>query len=286
MTTRRLARLVLAGAALAIAGCGTPPAPLPPQLAADRLPASAKPAGVAAFEVRLRERAETEARQGRLADAATDWEVLAVLQPASPEYRERLDDTRKLIEAAVPERLQRGQQALKRGDLDGAQANYLQALALDPDNTMAADALRAIERERNKRNFLGKPSRLTVGRVANEALVSMPAASTASSAGRNDLEDAAALRAQGELIDAIALLERHLAADRRDVAACQMLAEMYYQQGETQVGVDDANAVIWYQKSLRLDAGNEQAVQRLKQLKKSAPAAGGPPGRASCMARH
>jgi tetratricopeptide (TPR) repeat protein len=286
MTTPRLATLVLAGAALAIAGCGTPTAPTPPRLAADRLPASARPAGVAAFEVRLRERAETEVRQGRLADAATDWEVLAVLQPANPDYRERLDDTRKMIEAAVPERLQRGQQAFKRGDLDGAQASYLQVLALAPDNTMAADALRAIERERNKRNFLGKPSRLTAARAANEALVSAPAASAGSSAGRNDLEDAAALRAQGELIDAIALLERHLAADRRDVAACQMLAEMYFQQGETQVGVDDANAVIWYQKSLRLEADNEQAVQRLKQLKKGAPVAGGAPGRASCMARH
>jgi tetratricopeptide (TPR) repeat protein len=283
----RAARLALVCSMLAIAGCGTTPPSPAPGAAADHAPAPSRPAGVAAFEARTRERAEVEARQGRLAEAATDWEVLTVLQPGNAEYRERLDDMRRQIEAAVPERLQRGQQAFRRGDLDTATTHYLQALALDPDNEVAADALRAIERERNKRNFLGKPSRLTLTRRENnEALVSAPATSAPSASGRNDLEDAAALRAQGELIDAIALLERHLAADKRDVAACQMLAEMYFQQGETQVGRDDTNAAIWYQKSLRLDASNEQAAERLRQLKKEAPVAGGgPSGRGSCVAR-
>jgi tetratricopeptide (TPR) repeat protein len=284
--TMRAARLALVCSVLAIAGCGSAP-PRPPAATADRTPAPARPAGVAAFEVRTRERAESEGREGRLAEAATDWEVLTVLQPGNAEYRDRLDETRRLIEDAVPERLERGRQDVKRGDLDGATTQYLMALALDPGNATAAEALRGIERERNKRNFLGKPSRLTLTRrETNEALVPTPAASTAQSSGRNDLEDAAALRAQGELIDAIALLERHLAADKRDVAACQMLAEMYFEQGEAQVGHDDANAAIWYQKSLRLDASNEQAAERLKQLKKDAVVAGGGAGaRGSCVAR-
>jgi predicted Zn-dependent protease len=277
--TRRPTRAAALCAALAIAGCGTTPEP-PRAVAADRLAAPARgPAAAAvAFEVKTRERAQADARSGRLADAATGWEILTLLEPSNTEYRERLNETRRQIEAAVFERLQRAQQCFRRGDLDAAAVQFLQVLALQPDNPIASDALRAVERERNKRSYLGKPSRVAIARRdAAEAPKTPRAVSAAQASGRNDLEDAAALRAQGELIDAIALLERHLVADHRDNAACQMLAEMYFQQGETQVGRDDANAAIWYRKSLRLDASNAQAAARLRQIGKDGLLASGAP---------
>src|SRR5438105_3339676 len=111
------------------------------------------PATAWQFEQRLRDRALSQGRQGRLAETATSWEILTVLRPAVREYRVRLDDTRHLIDTAVPERLQRGAQAIKRGDPDAAAAQYLAALALQPDNAVAAEALRNIERERNRRGL-------------------------------------------------------------------------------------------------------------------------------------
>jgi hypothetical protein len=41
---------------------------------------------------------------------------------------------------------------------------FLSVLALQPDHAQAADALRAIERERNRLQLLGKFSRLTLER--------------------------------------------------------------------------------------------------------------------------
>ena len=60
--------------------------------------------------------------------------------------------------------LQRAALAQKHGEFDTATTNYLLVLSLQPDNAQAADALRAIERDRNKRSYLGKLSRVTLAR--------------------------------------------------------------------------------------------------------------------------
>lgn len=104
-----------------------------------------------AYELKLRQRALTQGRQGRLADAAVTWEVLTVLRPASTAYREHLRETRRLIDSALADAMSRAQQAHRRGELDTAAAQYLAALSLKPDHAAAADALRAIERERIRR---------------------------------------------------------------------------------------------------------------------------------------
>ena len=218
------------------------------------------------FEQRLRERASTQGRQGRLAEAATSWEILTVLRPDSREYRERLDDTRRLIDTAVPERLQRGAQALKRGETDVATAHYLAALALQPDNAQAAEALRSIERERNKR-LLGKPSRLSLTRRTLQESQMATAPGIANPLDRNELEHAAMLGAQGEFDEAIGLLERHYAADKRDTAACHLLADMYYQKAEKLLARDKPGAIAALEKNQRLDPSNTRAAARLKQLK-------------------
>jgi tetratricopeptide (TPR) repeat protein len=153
-----------------VAGCAsTPPSGQassdPPQ---DPPPAPdvALPAEQTVYELQQRERAGSLARQGRLAEAALTWEVLATIRPNVPEYRERLAELQKQIGSGAAERMQRGEQAMARGQVDAAMQQFLAALALQPDNARAADALRAAERERIKRSHLGKLSRNTLTRRA------------------------------------------------------------------------------------------------------------------------
>jgi tetratricopeptide (TPR) repeat protein len=260
-------RFATAWVAAALAACGSaPPADTPSSPRDDAAPAQARLLPSASnFEQRLRDRALSQGRQGRLAEAAVSWEILTVLRPELPEYRDRLGETRRLIASAVPERMQRGAQAYKRGELEVAATLYLAALALEPDQPQAAEALRQIERDRNKRSYLGKPSRITLTRRA-----STEAQMAAVASDRNELEHAAMLGTQGEFDDAIALLERQLATDRRDAAACQMLADMYFQKAEKQAGRDKPGAIASLEKSLRLDGSNTRAAARLRQLKNGA----------------
>ena len=59
----------------------------------------------------------------------------------------------------------------------------------------------------------------------------------------NDLELASMLAAQGELDDAIAVLEARLAVDKRDAAARSLLAEVYYQRADRLAVSDRAGAI-------------------------------------------
>lgn len=223
------------------------------------------------FESRQKERAIALARQGKLADAAVAWEILEVLRPDVPEYREQLSRTRGLIDAAVAERLQRASQAQRRGDLEAAAQGFLAVLALQPEHTQAADALRAIERERNKRNVLGRAARLAFSTRGPAA--SRPAGGDAAMAGpaaasdRNELEHAAMLTMQGDYDDAIQLLERRLASMRQDDVARSLLADAYYQKAEELAPRDKAEAINALEKSVRLDPAHPLAGARLKQLK-------------------
>ncbi len=154
---------------MVLAACGSqPPAPASPAAAARPAPATAAPSrsdGIEAFERQHRERADAAQRQGRLADAALSWEVLTALRPQRSEYRERLAATRAQIHVALDDRLGKGAAAQKRGELDAAMQHYLAALALEPTHEAAADALRGIERERQKRH---------VGRLARDPLQRRP----------------------------------------------------------------------------------------------------------------
>lgn len=247
-----------------LVGCGTPRPD--PSLAATSS-AGASAASAAGFEQQYRDRASTAQRQGRLADAAIAWEVLTVLRPDSRDYRDALADTRRQIGGAAAERLSRAAQAQRRGDLDAATQGYLAVLALQPDSTAAADALRSIERERVRRQQLGRPSRLTLTRRGTEAMV--PADKPApAGVDRNELEHAAILARQGEIDTAISLLERRIAADRTDRAARNLLADLYERKADDALAArDTTGAIVLLEKSLRLDASDVRVAERLKQLR-------------------
>jgi hypothetical protein len=189
---QRLATGLAVVLTISLAACGSQPpaAPAGPAGEAEAsrpaalATASSRQDGVEAFERQQRERAETAQRQGRLADSALAWEVLTALKPQRSEYRERLAATRAQVRSGVADRLGKAAAAHKRGELDGAVQNYLAALALDPTNDTAADALRAIERERQKRPA-GRLARDPLQRRANgEADPRPPAPPAARTAGR------------------------------------------------------------------------------------------------------
>lgn len=346
------------------------------------------------FELAQFQRAKDLEQKGQWAEAAWAWEVLTVLRPQEPSYRERLLAVQGQIDAGVAERMQKAQQAQAKGDLDGATQHYLSALSLQPDNTKAADALRAIEKERNKRSYLGTPSRITLRRaaepkpltpaqakaaaakeareakeaaareakeakeaarlaakdaakdsskdVAKDAtkdggkdavrspakgepkgdtkLAAKPAAgdgttkdaakdtgkdavktaaakpagkeagaakdaaadaagrvagagagtatagaATAAGSDRNELEHIAMLSAQGEVDEAIALLERRSAQDRRDPSARRLLADLYVRKAERVAMTDRAGGISWLQKCLKIDGKHPRALALMRQ---------------------
>lgn len=259
-------RLLTATVCLAaLAGCASSP---PTSSTATNVATGALTTSATAFEQHYRDRAVNAQRQGRLADAAIAWEVLTVLRPESREYREALADTRRQIDAAVAERFPRALQAQRRGDLDAAMQGYLAVLALKPDSTPAADALRSIERERVKRQQLGRSSRLALMRRGTDTVVTNDKSVALAGADRNELEHATILARQGEIDSAISLLERRIATDRNDRAARNLLADLYERKADDVLAVrDTAGAIALLEKSLRLDASDVRVAERLKQLR-------------------
>jgi tetratricopeptide (TPR) repeat protein len=272
---REIVAALICVLAVITAGCGsTPQAPaVAVQSEAPRVAPPEPPSPAAVFEERQREAALMAQRQQRLADAATAWDILTALRPDVVEYRERLLETQRQIDSAVANRLPRGVQAQQRGELDTAMQHYLAVLALQPHNAAAADALRAIERERNKRNYLGKYSRNTLTRRAMSD-AEMPQAA-GRLAERNKVEHAALLADDGQFDDAIRLLEARLASDRNDRDAQRLLASVLLRKAEALAATDRVAAIALLERSVRLDPGEPRARQRLKELK-SRPATAAP----------
>jgi hypothetical protein len=239
----RRARLPLAAAlalvlAATLAGCGSAPprSSLPPPPAQE--PTSTDP--IAAFESRQVQSAEAAARQGRWTEAVWAWEVLLTLRPGRPEYITHHQQAQSQLEAALTDRLSRADAARRRGDIDAAASLYLGALALAPAHAGASDALRTLERDRVRKQHLGKLSRLALVRQASASrppvradghATTKPATATGRSSGdRNAVEHAAMLATQGEVGAAIALLQAHLSQRGQDAAAQKMLTDLLEQR--------------------------------------------------------
>jgi tetratricopeptide (TPR) repeat protein len=275
-----LAPAVAAAALLLQACAGTPPSTPsgPAELPQDPppVPTVELPPEPTAYELRERDRALALARQGRLAEAALVWEVLATIRPKVAEYRERGAEVQRQIDAAVADRLQKGAQAAARGQAEVATQHYLQALSLQPQNAQAADALRGLERERIKRSNLGKLSRITLTRRANAEAEMAPSAEAGTVTARpseggdsNELEHASLLASQGEYDEAIALLERRLRANRRDDATRALLADVYFQKAEVSAAARNGRpaAITLLERAVRTDPQHARAAERLKQLR-------------------
>ncbi len=196
-------------------------------------------------------------------------DVLSLID--APAYGPRRDELQRRIEQALAERLQQARQEHKRGRLEAAEQQYLRALALQPRNAEAAEALREIDRARNRRDYLGQPSRVTLTRRS-----SVPATTSAAAAARleasMELEHAAMLAAQGETAAAIGLLEAQLGQDKTDPAARALLVDLYFRDAAALQGRDDAAARAALTRALQLSPGHAPSRALLKQLPPAATA--------------
>lgn len=211
---------------------------------------------VADFEARQRELAVSLERQGRWGEAAQAWDVLALLRPG--EYRERLAEARRQADLLATERLQRARAELKKGDLDAAEQSYLGVLVLQPEQAEAADGLRNIERVRNKRDYLGQPSRLTLTRKQGSRV--------APSEQSLELEHAAMLAGQGEYDEAIGMLQRRLETTPRDTATRRALAATLLKKAQALQASDPKAAREALQLCLKIEPKNTAAAALLKKL--------------------
>jgi tetratricopeptide (TPR) repeat protein len=245
---------------LLLHGCASrAPGSTPPAVVSTARPTAPDPAQI--YERDLLDRLAGARRMGHWADAATSLELLVTLRPESATYRADLLDVRRLAGLAAAERLQRAAQAQRRGDAAGAEQAYLGALAVDPDNSEAAQALRALERDRNRRQFLGRPSRMTLlRRDAPEALAMAP---DGVPADRNELEHAALLTAQGEVDAAIVLLEQRMTR-WPDTTTRRLLADACQRKADTLIATDRDEAIRLLRRSVELDPKPE-TTRRLRQ---------------------
>lgn len=265
---RLLAPLTVIAAVVALTGCAGGPA----SLGGGAEPRGAGAGPASAFEAAQLQRAQEQERQGQLADAAWSYEVLTVLRPDSSAYRDAQASLKRRIESGVDSHWTKAQAAQKKGDLDAAQRDYLAVLALQPEHAPAADALRALEKERNRRQYLGTPSRITLRRgaaaeprAAAESRTTPAATSAKAQQDRMELEHIAMLSTQGEVDEAIALLERRSAQDRRDPSARRLLADLYVRKAERVAATDRSGAIGWLQKCLKLDARHARATALMRQ---------------------
>jgi tetratricopeptide (TPR) repeat protein len=220
------APILPAAPAVAVAANPTTPAPA----AAASGPAWPPPAfpmpsagEVAAYAQQQRLAARQAAAQGQHAQAQRSWDILLALQPADAEAQAGYAQTSAALRTSAAERLTRARAAQARSDTDGAVRYYLEALALEPDNTAATDALRTLEHQRAQRNkplsFARAPamtgSSIETGLVPKRAssgsakgLVPVAESSAGLAVGSQaaELEHAALLAAQGDLDAAITLL--------------------------------------------------------------------------------
>lgn len=209
------------------------------------------------FELRQREAAVALERQGRWGEAAQNWEVLTLLRPS--EYRERLAEARRQADLLATERLQRARVEFRKGDLEAAEQSYLGVLALQPEQAEATDGLRGIERLRNKRDYLGQPSRLTLTRK--------PGSRVAPSEQSIELEHATMLAGQGEFDEAIGMLQRRVDVAPRDAAARRALADTLLKKAQALQASDPKAARDALQLCLKLEPKNSAAATLLRKLR-------------------
>jgi tetratricopeptide (TPR) repeat protein len=141
-------------AALALAACATAPPPPPPRVVEAPPPASALVAPPAPpldprdpLVARHLEQAGAAERDGDLRRAASELKVALTIRPGDAAATRALAAVQAKTEGQVAERIQAGRSALARGAHAEARKQFLGALALDPSNRAAFEALQTDTKE-------------------------------------------------------------------------------------------------------------------------------------------
>lgn len=144
----------VAAGALLLSACATAPpspapvaAPTPSPAVTAPPPPPAGPSPRQALAARHRERARQLERDESLRRASDEWKIALTIDPTDPEARAGLRDLEARIEQLVADRVGAARAAMARGVQLEARRQYLLALALDPANRPAFEALQGEVRD-------------------------------------------------------------------------------------------------------------------------------------------
>lgn len=222
------------------------------------------------FERLQRARAEAAARAGDWQQAQAAWDIVLALAPDDAAARGALEQAQAEARAGAAALTERARQARRRGDAARARESWLGVLALDPQHEEAAQALRALEAERVRRQLAARPASGSFARrPATPGAAPQPAAMPQRLA---EVEHASLLAQQGELDAAIELLQPLVGQRGADPSVRPLLASLYLQRAEQLVASDRARAVEMLRRLLHLEPKDARATALLRELGASAPA--------------
>jgi len=135
-------RLAAAGLTLLLGGCAGVAAPSEESKTAGAAQIARDP-----LAARHRQQAEALERDGQLRRAAEEWKIALTITPGDTRARESLRALQARIDQQVAERTEEGRKAVARRVQVEARRKFLAALALDPANRAAFDALQNDTRE-------------------------------------------------------------------------------------------------------------------------------------------
>jgi tetratricopeptide (TPR) repeat protein len=135
-------RLAAAGLALLLGGCAGVAGSSEESKTAAAAQTARDP-----IAARHRQQAEALERDGQLRRAAEEWKIALTITPEDTRARESLRALQARIDQQVAERIEEGRKAVARRVQVEARRKFLAALALDPANRAAFDALQNDTRE-------------------------------------------------------------------------------------------------------------------------------------------
>ncbi len=159
---------------------------------------------LAAYEQRHRQAAKAASNEGRLADALWHWDIVLALHPQDEAAQRQRMQVQDRAQAQVQDRMNKAQQAQQQGNTDNAMRLYMEALAAQPTNRAAAEALRDLERQRTRRgqvnaNFTMKASTgKTTTATAKSAKSKDAGGADATTNERNEAEHSSLMLIQDE----------------------------------------------------------------------------------------
>lgn len=206
-----------------LAACAQVPAP-PAPTAPDATPlVSGAEAERTEAIAKHRTLAEKAMRDGDLAAAAAQWQILTLLAPDNDSYRQEWATVRAAIATQAKDSLRAGSLAMTAGDLDRASQAMLRVLALDPNQLEAATTLREIDRRRFARIQADRAAKVRIeDQVALAATMRVQAAEGEAGNGF-DLEQALEMLRAGDATGGIRDLKAFVAANPGNLAARQRI---------------------------------------------------------------
>jgi tetratricopeptide (TPR) repeat protein len=178
--------------------------------------------------------AQQAKQSGDLASAAAQWQIVTALAPREDSYRRELADAQSAIKRRTREELAAGNAAMKSGDAERAADAMLRALALDPGNAEAAQALRDLERRRAARVQASRAARVSEAAASTSNGAARPAAS-ARAPETNDaysLEQPLEMLKAGDIAGGLRDLRRFVDANPNDKAARNRIGNVVYDKAK------------------------------------------------------